>query len=224
VKVVPFPAKHQFADWHSNLVPNWKHQDSRNDPEPDSRYDYDSTYDFSRERMAELQEEFLHDLLTTVVLPVEYNPHLKLERKLDETPESFQARCMEAAREEFTKESHTVEGSIHRLEDRLKQKLEREIRTLESVEEGEGEKRDATLLIDDLKKEMAKLQTLRQTKLGELQETLSTIANERERDVLRLNRGNVTVLRFALIWLPYTEYVIQEENSRRLQIVQSFGT
>ena len=222
LKIVAFPAKHQSCDWDANLSPGLKHYAFRTDPLPDSYYDYDSSFDFSRERRDELQDEFIKHLVSTVVLSIEYNPHLKLERKLDESEESFLARCMESARAEFAKESHNLEETLYRLNDRLKQRLEKEQRSMEDETQQEPEKHDSAVRIQELKHEMAKLNQSRETKRNELEGTVSAIAKEREKDVLRLNRSNVSVLRFALIWLPYTEYVIQEQDSRRLQLVPSF--
>jgi hypothetical protein len=221
-RVVAFPSKHQFCDWNTNLHPRWDHHKSLGAPEPDSVFLYDSTYDFSPSRFEELQEDFRHHLLSTVVHTVEYNPHLKMQRELDESEESFMARCMEGARLEFDKESHNVTDTLQRLRDRLKQRLDREMRGIEGDEQDETERHDSNVAVTQIKKEMEALQDLRKTKMRELEENLTTIASEREKDVLRIKPGNLSILRFALVWLPYTEYVIQEQDSRRLQVVQSF--
>ena len=220
--VVPFPSKHQFCDWSVNLHPGWDQHNARSVPEPDSLFLYDSTYDFSAGRFEELQEDFRHHLMSTSAHTVEYNPHFKLERKPEEPDESFTARCMERARSEFEKESRNVEQTLNRLGARLKQRLDREVRGIEGEEQDETERHDSNVAIKQIKKEMEELQVLRKTKMNEVEENLTTIASEREQDVLRLKPRNLAILRFALVWLPYTEYVIQENDSRRLHLVQSF--
>jgi hypothetical protein len=222
LRVVPFPSKHQFCDWNTNLHPHWTAHHARSTPEPDALFIYDSTYDFSLERFDELQDDFRNHLLATVIHAVEYNPHFKLQRELDESDENFMARCMERARAEFNQESQNVEETLHRMRDRLKQRLDREMRGIEGEEQDETERHDSNVAIKQINKEMEALHDLRKTKMSELEDNLTTIANEREKDVLRLKPGNLAILRFALVWLPYTEYVIQEDDSRRLQLVQSF--
>lgn len=219
-KIVSFPSKHQICDWNENLNPQWNPHDSGAMPEPDSFFVYDNSYDFSTERFEELQEEFFQHLLSNVVLEIEYNPFFKMDRKLDESPETFLGRCMERAHGEFQKEVHNLTDTLQRLQDRLKQKLEREESNRNDEEEIKAH--DAKNTIEHIKKEMESLEKMRKAKLSEFEENLAGLAKEREKDILRINRSHIALLRFALIWLPYTEYVIQEETSRRLALIPSF--
>ena len=236
-KIVSFPSKHQLCDWNENLNPHWNPHDSGAMPESDSFFLYDNSYDFSAERFEELQEEFLQHLLSNVVLEIEYNPVFKMDRKLDESPDTFLGRCMERAHGEFEKEVHNLTETLQRQEDRLKQRLEREVQVIgkdqyESVPTGmedtgrnvqeEIEAHDSKTTIEDIKKEMESLEKVRKAKLSEFEENLAGLAKEREKDILRINRSHMALLRFALLWLPYTEYVIQEKDSRRLEIVAAF--
>jgi hypothetical protein len=227
-KIVSFPSKHQICDWSENLDPQWNPHDSGATPEPDSFFLYDSSYDFSIERFEELQEEFLQHLLSNVVLEIEYNPVFKMDRKLDESPETFQSRCMERAHGESQKEVHNLTDTLQRLKDRLKQRLERvqvidkDLEDTNRNIQEEIEAHDSKTAIEHIKKEMENLEKVRKAKLSEFEENLAGIAKEREIDILRIKRNHCALLRFALIWLPYTEYVIQEEHSRRLELVPSF--
>ncbi|MCI0414761.1 hypothetical protein L0222_18445 [bacterium] len=216
-KIVPFPSKHQVCDWNENLNPNWNPHDSGTTAEPDSFFIYDNSYDFSADRFEELQEEFLQHLLSSVVLEIEYNPYFKMDRKIDESADAFLGRCMERARAEFEKEVHNLTETLHRLKDRLQQRLERE-----ETFQDEIEAHDSKTTIEDIKREMEDLEKQTQAKLSEFEENLAGIAKESERDILRINRSHTSLLRFALIWLPYIEYVIQEKDSRRLELVPSF--
>jgi hypothetical protein len=221
-RIISLPSKHQYCDWETNIHPDWIPQNLRSDPEENCLFFHDGTYDFSPERFQELQEDFRNHLLSTIVLRVDYNPLFKMDRKLDETAESFHGRCMERARDELNKESQTLEDTLYRLEDRLKQRLERELREIDSEQQEEGQRHDSNRAIGDLKKEMEKLDHLRKSKRHELEEHVSMLAAERETDTLRINQGNLNIVRFALIWLPFTEYVIQEKDARRLLLVRSF--
>ena len=228
-KIVPFPSKHQFCDWNQNLNPQWNPHDSGTLPEADSSFDYDNGYDFSEERFEELKEEFLEYLLSNVVLEIEYNPFFKMDWKLDESPETFLSRCMERAHSEFQKEVHNLTDTLQRLEDRLKQRLDREVQVISKDQEDMGrniqqeiEVHDSKNTIEDIKKEMAELEKMRKAKLLEFEENLIGLAKEREKDVLRINRNHMALLRFALIWLPYIEYVVQENESRRLEMAPVF--
>ena len=222
LRIVPFPAKHELPEWNTNLNPNWNQQNARTQAEPESFFLYDSTFDFSAERFEDLQEDFRNHLISTVSLNVEYNPHFKLERGSDESPDSFMSRCMERARLEFDTESRNAVETMQRLEDRLKQRLGRELMEVESEGQSEIETHDSNIAIKEIKKEMERVTDLRKTRMNELEENLVRIAGEREQDVLRIHLSNITLLRFALIWLPYAEYVIQEKDSRRLELVQAF--
>ena len=227
-KIVSFPSKHQICDWSENLNPQWNPHDSGAMPEPDALFLYDNSYDFSAGRFEELKEEFLQHLGSSVVLEIEYNPVFKIDRKLDESPETFLNRCMERAHAESQKEVHNLTDTLQRLQDRLKQKLERVQVIGKDMEDNnrnvqeEIQAHDSKNTIEHIKKEMENLEKMRKAKLSEFEDNLATIAKEREIDILRINRSHIALLRFALIWLPYTEYVIQEETSRRLALVPSF--
>jgi uncharacterized protein YukE len=227
-KIVSFPPKHQMCDWSENLNPQWNPHDSGAMPEPDSFFLYDNNYDFSAERFQELQEEFLQHLLSNVVLEIDYNPFFKMDRKLDESPETFQSRCMERAHVEFQKEVLNLTDTLQRLKDRLKQRLDRvqvidkDLEDTNRNVQEEIEAHDSKTTIEHIKKEMENLEKDKKAKLSEFEENLAELAKEREKDVLRINRNHMALLRFALIWLPYTEYVIQDENSRRVELIPSF--
>jgi hypothetical protein len=231
-KVILFPSKHQLCAWDENLNPDWEYHDSRQDPEPSSLFFVDGTYDFSSENFESLQEDFIQFLLSNETLKVEYNPFFKLDRKVDESEESFATRCMEKARENFDPEMHQLEETLQRQEDRLKQKLEKEVREMADDDDSrrsremdvqdEIEAHDSKTTIEDIKKEMGGFNELREIKMKEFQENLTLVAQERETETFRMNQSQIHVLRFGLIWLPYVEFVIQEVDSRRLELVQSF--
>jgi hypothetical protein len=231
-KVILFPSKHQPSKWEENLNPEWEYHDSRQDPESTSLFFLDGSYDFSSENFESLQEDFIQYLVSSEILKVEYHPTFKLDRKLDETEESFLNRCMEQARENYNREMHRLEETLQRHQDRLKQKLEKEVRGMEDDLENsrtreldvqdEIEAHDSKTTIEDIKKEMAGFHELKEAKMKEFQENLTVIAKERESENFRLNQSHIHLLRFGLIWLPYVEFVIQEEDSRRLELVQAF--
>jgi hypothetical protein len=235
-KVILFPSKHQLCVWEENLNPDWEYHDSRQDPEPMSMFFVEGAYDFSLENFESLQEDFIQYLLSNETLKVEYNPSFKLDRKVDESEESFSNRCMEQARENFDPEMHQLEETLQRQQDRLKQKLEKEVRemgedlaTLENSRRSGGhdvqeeiDVHDSKATIEDIRKEMSGFNELRETKMKEFQENLTKVAQERETEIFKMHQSQIHLLRFGLIWLPYVEFVIQEEDSRRLELVQSF--
>jgi len=235
-KIVSFPPKHQMCLWEENLNAGWNFHDSRTDPEPSSFFVSDAAYDFSPEHFEELREDFIQHLSSTETLTVEYNPYFKLDRKMDESAESFSTRCMDKAREDFNQEMHQMEDTLQRLQDRLIQKLDREAREIgadastmnfkrrsgEMDVQEEIDAHDSMTNMEDIKKEMNVLSNLREIKMKEFEENLVRIAKERETEMFRMNRSQIHLLQFGLIWLPYMEYVIQEEDSRRLDLVQSF--
>jgi hypothetical protein len=141
-----------------------------------------------------------------------------------------------------------LEETILRQEERLKERLDREVRQLgsdpaELQPAARGESRasasagapisreqaqqemgmkESIFTIEDLRKQISELHLQREVKIKEFDESLHKLAREREKDILRLNRANVEVLRFSLVWLPFTEFVIQEEEGRRFELVRSF--
>lgn len=235
-KVISFPSKHQNCRWEDNLSPDWSFHNSRSDPEPSSLFVANGTYDFSLEHFEEFREDFIQYLVSSETLKVEYNPFFRLDRKMDESAESFSNRCMEKAREDLNQDMHQLEDTLQRQHDRLKQKLEREVRDIgtspsqvnstrrsgELDVQEEIEAHDSKATMENIKKEMNELSRVREAKLKEFEENLAGLANERETEIFRMNRGQIHVLQFGLIWLPYFEYVIQEEDSRRLELVKSF--
>ncbi len=49
------------------------------------------------------------------------------------------------------------------------------------------------------------------------------LSRQQEKDYIRVNRGQIRILRFAFIWLPYMELVIQgEDGTRRMELIRSF--
>ena len=234
-KIVSFPIKRQICQWDEDLSFNWSSQEGRSDPEPSSLFVSASDYDFSTEHFEELQEDFLQYLLATETFKVEYNPVFKLHRKLDEAQENFANRCMDRAREELTQEMNQLEDTMQRLSDRLKQRLEREVRENTDAAElssarhssefdiqEEIEAHDSKRTMEDIRKEMQELDQVRALKMKEFEERLESVAQQREAEVFRLNRSNAHILQFRLIWLPYREYIIQDEHERRVEMVRAF--
>jgi hypothetical protein len=76
--------------------------------------------------------------------------------------------------------------------------------------------------MEDIQRELVTIQKQKDGKLHEFEENLIALAKQREKDIVRVNRGNVRTLRFGILWLPFTEYIIQEENRRRIELIQSF--
>src|SRR5262249_52615199 len=242
VRVITFPETAKMPNWDDTLIKTWNQARVRLNPDSDSNFLYDSSHDFSPEKFEQLNEDFLQHLVSTEVLELEFNPYLKLYRKLDESNESFSARCLDGIRKEHEQEVKNLEDTLQRQTDRLTEKLEREVREigaeqLEAHSSGtfspapkkspsphsqEEELQDSIVTIDDINKQLAELEAEKKHKSEEMQENLHKLAEERERDLLRLNRGDIQILRLALIWLPYTQFVIQEGENRRLELIQSF--
>lgn len=245
VRVIPFPAMSKMADWEQNLIPAWQHSMTRMNPEPECFYMYDGAYDFSPSRFETLQEDFISHLITNEVLKLQFNPHLKLYRKVDEPEEVFFSRCLEKIRAGREQEMKTLEDTLQRQKDRLKEKMEREVREVgadaleiesaRSITPKNGKKnkvssahteqmdiRESIETIGDINKELAALDEGREVKREEFEASLMQQASEVEDDMMRLNRGDIRILRFSLIWLPYTEFVLQEQEQRRMELIQCF--
>lgn len=245
VRVIPFPAMSKMANWEENLIPNWEHSMTRMNPEPECFYMYDGAFDFSPSRFESLQEDYIGHLITNEVLRLQFNPHLKLYKKVDEPEEVFFSRCLEKIRADRVPEVKTLEDTIQRQMDRLKEKLEREVREvgadaleiesarsvtpqprkknqISSDHSEQMDIRESIQTIGDINKELAVLEEDREVKREEFEASLMSLASELEDDMMRLNRGDIRVLRFSLIWLPYTEFVIQERDERRMELIQSF--
>lgn len=235
-RIIPFPGPSQMADWEQSQITRWDNANTRSDAQGIAFYVVDPSCDFSAKRFEELQEDFVRHLISNETLELDYNPNLKLHRKLDEEPEQFHNRCIEMLREKFSQEYQTLLDTLERQEDRLKEKLEREVREHGDPREAAAEERSSGLAsnqqqmdtqgaivdMDDIQRELLEIQKTRESKLKEFEDNLESLAQQLEKDILRVNHGNVKILRFALVWMPYTEFVIQENDTRRLEIIQSF--
>lgn len=221
LRVIPYPAMAGIGDWEKSMVTEWDNHSVRSSPEDGCRFMVDGTIDFSRDRFESLQEELICFLITNHSLQFHYNPYTKLCRGIDEPVESFLSRCTEALRDLFGLEMRAQGESYHMRRERLKARLERKVR--EQNEEGLEE---LTVFhekqLAEMRSEMVELQKQKEDGLKQFEEKLQELSAQQETDFLRLNRANVQILRFALVWLPYTEFVIQEEEGRRLELIQSF--
>lgn len=240
VRIVPFPPLGKMAEWELNLIPRWDHANTLLNPEPECSYMYDGSYDFSPSRFERLQEDFTQYMITNQVLKLVYNPHLKLYKKPNESEEAFSSRCLEVIKTQSEQEMRTLEDTIQRQIDRLKEKMDREVREIGADElerrnaapsgkpkeakpnNEEMDFHESMMNIDDINRELAELEKTRETKVTQFSRGLKDLASQRESDVMRLNRGDIQVMRFSLIWLPYTEFVIQEADRRRMELIQSF--
>lgn len=236
VRVVPFPAYSQMADWDQNGIDRWDNTRVRSDAQGVAFYQVDSSYEFSEARFEQLQDEFKQHLVSVEKLELDYNPHLKIHRKLDEEEELFHARCLEKLREKYSQEYQNLLDTLERQENRLKEKLEREVREHGNPEDGpaaemsggldlnrqEMDAQGAIVNMDDIRRELETIRKQRELKFQEFEENLQTLSRQRETDILRVNHGDIKVLRFALVWLPHTEFIIQENETRRTVILRSF--
>jgi hypothetical protein len=251
-RVIPYPAAGHMADWENTLLEKLDPTTVSSSPEPNSSYLVEDNHDFSPSHLQAMQEQFVDHLTTNETLALIFNPHLRMYRKLDESEESFTNRCLERVREENDQERKQVVETILRQEERLKEKLEREYRehglsnqsdmqTAKETEksarlEAQASGKTATLeeiqaeidaqqsfsQMEDIQRELATMQKQKDEKLQEFEENLVGLAKQREKDIVRVNRGNVRTLRFGILWLPFTEFIIQEENRRRIELIQSF--
>jgi hypothetical protein len=223
----------QIADWEENLMNNWDHSRAKGDAEGMAFYAVDASFDFSPKRFEELQEDFVHHLISHEILELDYNPNLKIHRKLDEHEEQFCARCLEKLREDYAQEYQTLLDTLERQENRLKERLERETREhgdalAEAGDQNGGDHQrqmdaQASMVdMDDIQRELLEIEKLREIKLKEFENNLDTLARQIEKDIMRVNHGNVKILNFALVWLPFTEFVIQDGPNRRLELIRSF--
>lgn len=231
VRVVAFPPFSGMADWDNNLMSKWENMNTRQAPEGLSFYVFDKTFDFSEERFDVLKEEFIHHLMSAETLELYYNPFLKVYRKLHEKEENFVLRCLEQARESLGNEMGILNETKLRQETRLKERLEREVRDTPAMEvpdstletnRSEMEAQGSMVTIDQIGKEMVELEAQKVEQLKEFEERVQEVARSQEKDIFRLNRANIQVLRFSLVWLPYTEIVIQDGEGRRMEQIKSF--
>jgi hypothetical protein len=246
-RIIPFPNDAQMADWDKVLLNGWENAQSRPSAEGICFYEADGSHDFSQERIDALQEEFKQYLVTTETFELVYNPHLKLCKKLDETDEQFFQRCLDQVRIEYDQEKRTLEETILRQEERFKEKLEREVRqhgenplenqpsappvrgrqkrvnkqaTISHQEEIDVQ--GSRVNREDIQRQLSELQIAKAAKLTEFEEGLTALARQRQKDLFRLNSSNVRILRFSLVWLPFTELIIQDQDQRRVEQIKSF--
>ncbi len=209
------------GEWENSLMTEWDNKNARSSPEDGCLFMIDPNFDFSPQRFEALQEDLIQHLIARESLQFQYNPYVKLSRGVDEPDEIFRTRCMEKMRELFGEEMRTQGESFHMQEGRLKERLERKVR--EQTEEGLEELAVFNeRQLSEIKNEMANLEKQKEYGLKQFEEKLVNLCGQKETDYLRLNRGNIQILRFALIWLPYTEFVIQEDEGRRMELVRSF--
>jgi flagellar biosynthesis GTPase FlhF len=251
-RVIPFPAAAHMTDWENRLIEKVDPASVSGSAEANSFFLVEENQDFSPSHFQSMQEQFVDYLTTNETLALIFNPHLRLYRKLDETEESFTNRCLEAVREENDQERKQLLETILRQEERLKEKLGREYRehglsnqsdmqtakenqasarieaqasgktaTLEEIQ-AEIDAQQSFSQMEDIQRELATMQKQKDEKLHEFEESLVALAKQREKDIVRVNRGNVKTLRFGILWLPFTEFIIQEENRRRVELIQSF--
>lgn len=235
-RIINFPHVSEFPDWDQDQIVHWDNSRSRSNSEGVSFYMVDSTFDFSAKRFDELQEEFIRYLISNEILELDYNPNLKIHRKMDEEQTQFYTRCIEKLRESHSQEYQTLLDTLERQENRLKERLEREAREHDNAlsagnDEPSGgldtnrREMDAQATIvdmEDIRRELADIHKSRESKLKEFEDNLDTLAQQIEKDILRLNHSNIKILRFSLVWLPFTEFIIQENETRRVEIIKSF--
>jgi len=220
IRVVSFPAASRQAEWDKSLLGKWDSRDTQSSPDEISFFIFDPACDFSSGRFELLQEEFIHSMITQEVLTLNFNPYLKIYRRIDEPEEEFFERCMEQIRESFSQEMNTLQDTIQRQQYRLKERLNREVREVREMENGQEEASNPE--IAEIKKELQTLEETRETRVKEFENSLHALSRDQEIDIMRLSRNNAEVLRFAFVWLPYTEFVIQERDRRRVELIQSF--
>ncbi len=251
-RVIPFPDAGQMADWEKSLIEKWDPSRALATAETNSCFFVDEAQDFSASQFQSMQEQFIDHLTSNETLELTFNPHQRLYCKLDENEEQFFIRCLERLREEHDQEMKQLQETILRQEERLKEKLEREYRehglsasdlqaareseTAERSEAQTGSTTAASLAelqaeidvqqsfsnMEEIQRELAAIQKQKEDKLREFEENLVALAKQREKDIVRVNRGNVRILRFAILWLPFTEFIIQEDTRRRIDLIQSF--
>ncbi|HJZ13092.1 MAG TPA: hypothetical protein VJ521_13130 [Acidobacteriota bacterium] len=238
VQVIPFPPHAGVGEWDKNLVPHWDNRNIRSSAEGTAFYAYNSSHEFSHERFEILKEDFIKSIVTRETLQIAYNPYLKIHKKLDEPEEAFVDRCLQELRKSHDQEIKILQDTILRQQERLRERFQRGIRELGAEAINLSQRGRATAKVshvatqeqdlqesmtqEDLRNESLKLEAQREQKIHEFESTMMTLARELELDILRLNRANVQLLRFALVWLPYTEFVIQEDDRRSLKLIQSF--
>jgi hypothetical protein len=221
-KVIPFPATGQIPQWEQNLIEEWDSKNTRAAASQACLYAVDKNPDFSVDRFESLQDDFVQFLVSTQRLELTYNSYLKILRRPDESEENFCERCLEEIRQNFDQEMRTLDEGTLMQQERLREHMEREVR-----ERSEQQMEEPALLgndreISSLKGEIASLDRVLETKREEYEENFVNLSRQQETDLVRLHRSDVEVIRMALVWLPYTEFVIQEADRRRVELAQSF--
>lgn len=237
VRIIPYPPGTTIPDWERNLVEKWDNANIRLDGEGLCFYAVHNHFDFSPERFDALKEDFIQFLISGEVLELSFNPYAKLYRKPDEPEESFIERCLDKLREENEQEIRNLEDTVLRQEDRFKERLEREWRgssgesqSTEAIalasaptdHNAEMEAQESKMTIDEINRQFEEWKALKEDKLKEFNENLKQMAHRREKDIFRVNRPDIRILRMSLVWLPYTEFVVQSQERRSVILVKSF--
>ncbi len=249
-RVIPFPPAGQMADWEKDLVEKVDLSKTRPSAEPNCSFEVDANQDFSPAHIQSIQEQFVEYLTTNETLELAFNPHLRIYRKLEENEEMFFNRCLDSLHEEHEQERRQLVETILRQEERLKERLEREYRehgvnpssvsqtdssaakdaqtgvqSATSLAEVQAalDVQDSVVHMGQIQRELVAIQKEKEDKLREFEENLVALAKQREKDIVRVNRGNVKMLRFAVLWLPFTEFIIQEDSGRRIELLKSFA-
>jgi hypothetical protein len=237
VRIIPFPPGTAVPDWERSLVEKWDNTKIRLDGEGICFYAVHNHFDFSPERFDNLKEDFIQSLISSEVLELFFNPYAKFYRKPDESSESFFERCLEKLREENEQEIRNLEETMIRQEDRFKERLQRESRgTAGEMQNNEAigvaanptdhhaemEAQESKMTIDAINRQFEQWKALKEDKLKEFNENLIQMAHRQEKDIFRINRPDIRIMRISLVWLPYTEFVVQSQERRSVILVKSF--
>ena len=195
---------------------------------------------FPPERFETLKDDFIQFLISSEVLELSFNPYAKLYRNPNESEENFFERCLEKLREENEQEIRNLEETMVRQEDRFKERLKRETRgtsnELQSKEAKEAmsvaaattdhhaemEAQESKMTIDEINRQFEEWKALKEDKMKEFNENLNQMAHRQEKDIFRVNRPDIRILRMSLVWLPYTEFVVQTQERRSVILIKSF--
>lgn len=237
VRIIPYPHGTTISDWERNLVEKWDNANIRSDSQGVSFYAIHSHFDFSPERFEALKDDFIQFLISSEVLELSFNPYAKLYRNPNESEENFFERCLEKLREENEQEIRNLEETMLRQEDRFKERLKRETRgtsgELQSKEamsvaaattdhHAEMEAQESKMTIDEINRQFEEWKGLKEDKMKEFNENLNQMAHRQEKDIFRVNRPDIRILRMSLVWLPYTEFVVQTQERRSVILIKSF--
>jgi hypothetical protein len=236
-RIIPYPHGTAISDWERNLVEKWDNANIRSDSEGVSFYAIHSHFDFSPERFDALKEDYIQFLISSEVLELPFNPYAKLYKKPDESEENFFERCLEKLHKENEAEIRNLEETIIRQGDRFKERLEREVsRTTGELQTSEAhsvaaattdhnaemEAQESKMTIDEINRQFEEWKALKEDKVKEFHENLNQMARRQERDIFRVNRPDIRILRMSLVWLPYTEFVVQTQERRSVILIKSF--